>query len=294
MPQHEPPGDRTPEGEQRPGPGARSRSEADVYRMKVRELRALLREAGVTGTSTMRKDELVRELVKTMHSDQRARSTAKVAIGKKSVVPKDDHAPSSRLPKPPRPAKRVPAVPAADVAVVRGLMDDREDVVELLLNQHEQIAGLFTELADARGAPRRGMFTQLMRLIAAHETIEQELVHPLARARLTDGDAVIAARIEEEDQAERDLGELYALGTEHDDFTTKLANLRDAVIEHAELEEEEEFDHIRDYVPAAELRRLVAAARAVTAEITMPGPDTPDHEPPQDLFARARDILHDR
>ncbi|MEV4410849.1 hemerythrin domain-containing protein [Catellatospora sp. NPDC049609] len=280
--------DKPEPGTARPGSAAaQGRSEADVYRLKVKELRALLREAGVTGTSAMRKDELVRELFKTMHSDQRARSMAKVATGKKSVVPPDDHAPSSRTPQPARPAKRVPSaagVPLPD-------LDREEDVIDLLLAQHEQIADLFVELGRSRGAQRRGLFARLVGLLAVHESIEQVLVHPLARARLADGDAVVDARAEEEEQAEQDLAELHALGLEHDDFVTKLANLRDAVVEHAELEEEEEFDYLRDNVPAAELRRLADVAVSATLTALAGDEDGPDEAPPA-VFARAREALH--
>jgi hypothetical protein len=269
----------------RPEAGPRGRSAAEVYRLKVRELRALLREAGVTGTSAMRKDELVRELFKTMHSDRRARPIAKVATGKKSVVPPDDSAPSSRTPIPARPAKRVPAPPGVQLPD----LDREEDVIDLLLAQHEQIADLFVELGRARGARRRALFARLVRLIAVHETIEQVLVHPLARTRLSDGDAVVDARTEEEQQAEQDLRQLHELGLEHDDFVAKVTNLRDAVVEHTELEEEEEFDFLRELVPGAELRRL--ADVAVNASLVTFAEDDDADEAPPAVFARARDAL---
>ena len=287
MAQRDAAGDERPEPEQpRPEPGAAGRSEADVYRLKVKELRALLREAGVTGTSAMRKDELVRELFKTMHSDQRARSTAKVATGKKSLVPPGDNAPSSRAQAPVRPAKRVPSAPGVELPD----LDRDDDVIDLLLAQHEEIADLFVELGRARGPHRRAQFDRLVRLLAVHESIEQLLVHPLARARLTDGDAVVDARTEEEDQAELDLQELHELGLEHDDFTTKLANLRDAVVEHAELEEEEEFDYLRDNVPPAELLRLADVALNATLVALADDEDTAA-DPPRTVFSRARDAF---
>ncbi|MEU8007355.1 hemerythrin domain-containing protein [Catellatospora sp. NPDC049111] len=276
MSEREPADDETPGDAQQERPG---RAERDVYRMKVQELRALLREAGVPGTSHMHKDELVRELVKTMHSDQRARPMAKVATGKKSVVPPDDGAPGSKVPKAQRPAKRVP--PAAEPMPP----DEHGDVIDILLVQHQQLGDLFDELEGARGARRRDLFAELVRLLAVHESIEQLLVHPLARARLADGDAVVDARVEEEDQAEQDLTELYELGLEHDDFADKLANLRDAVIEHGELEEEEEFDALREQVPAEELSRLAAIAMAVTDAVT----SADDAAAPDEIFALARE-----
>jgi hypothetical protein len=47
---------------------------SEIARMKVDELRAQLRDHGVSGTSSLRKDELVKKLVKTLRSEQRAGS----------------------------------------------------------------------------------------------------------------------------------------------------------------------------------------------------------------------------
>jgi hypothetical protein len=44
-------------------------SEAEIGRLKVDELRARLKKQGVTGTSSLRKEELVKTLVKTMRAE---------------------------------------------------------------------------------------------------------------------------------------------------------------------------------------------------------------------------------
>jgi hypothetical protein len=49
-----------------------------------------------------------------------------------------------------------------------------QDVVDLLLEQHEQIRGLLTRLTGAAaGPPKRAMFEDLVRLLAVHETAEE-------------------------------------------------------------------------------------------------------------------------
>jgi hypothetical protein len=50
--------------------------ESEIARMKVDELRSQLRDYGVSGTSGLRKDELVKKLVKTLRSEQRKANSA--------------------------------------------------------------------------------------------------------------------------------------------------------------------------------------------------------------------------
>jgi hypothetical protein len=50
--------------------------ESEIARMKVDELRSQLRDHGVGGTSGLRKDELVKKLVKTLRSEQRKANSA--------------------------------------------------------------------------------------------------------------------------------------------------------------------------------------------------------------------------
>src|SRR2546430_8040152 len=55
----------------RTGNGAREVSEAELSRLKVDELRERLRARGVTGTSALRKDDLVKSLVKSLREEHK-------------------------------------------------------------------------------------------------------------------------------------------------------------------------------------------------------------------------------
>jgi hypothetical protein len=46
-----------------------------------------------------------------------------------------------------------------------------------------------------RGQQRRDSWFELVPLLSVHETAEEELVHPLARASIDSGDAVVDARL---------------------------------------------------------------------------------------------------
>ncbi|MEU4712445.1 hemerythrin domain-containing protein [Micromonospora purpureochromogenes] len=144
-----------------------------------------------------------------------------------------------------------------------------EDLVDLLLAQHARVEQLFLLVIGSTGDTRRAAFDDLVRLLAAHETAEEEVVHPLARTLPGGGgDAMVDDRLDEERQAKETLKTLIAGGVEADGFDTGIILLRDAVLTHARYEERYEFPRLRQHVLADRLRTLAAAVRA--AEATAP------------------------
>jgi len=144
----------------------------------------------------------------------------------------------------------------------------RTDVIAVLLDQHANIRRLFDELEQRRGQRRREAFEQLVRLLAVHETAEQKVVHPQVRLLVTGGLAIADARLEEERQAKELLADLDQLGPEADDFDQRLTALREAVLDHAEHEEQEEFPRVRSSLSPAQLEAMGMAVRV--AEATAP------------------------
>jgi hemerythrin superfamily protein len=139
------------------------------------------------------------------------------------------------------------------------------DVVELLLRQHEEIRRLFVEVTDAAPADRAEAFERLRRFLAVHETAEELIVHPDARRVAENGDAVVDARLAEENAAKRTLQELERMDTGDPAFPGKLAELRSAVLEHAEAEEREEFPYIKAAHSGARLKAMGMAVKAAEA-----------------------------
>jgi len=66
-----------------------------------------------------------------------------------------------------------------------------DDVVLLLISQHEQIKSLFSRLKASEGTQKKELFEDLVRLLAVHETAEEEVVHPTARRKLDHGEEVV-------------------------------------------------------------------------------------------------------
>jgi hypothetical protein len=142
--------------------------------------------------------------------------------------------------------------------------NDGEDVIALLHRQHQQIRQLFTDLDSAPADQRGELFRSLVRLLAVHETVEEEVVHPEVR-RLKDAEAVVQARIGEERRAKRLLSTLDEIGPDAEGFDTLLLQLRDDVLAHAKHEEQEELPLLRGAVNPERLQTMAATVRVAEA-----------------------------
>ncbi len=138
------------------------------------------------------------------------------------------------------------------------------DAVDLLVHQHDEIRRLLHAVETSVGVRREHAFDRLRRLLAVHETAEEEIVHPLIRHGMADGDQVVRARLAEENRGKRLLRELERMGTSAPSFEPMFARFQHAVLEHAEREEREEFPALRARGPA-ELRGMAAAIKAAEA-----------------------------
>ena len=176
-----------------------------------------------------------------------------------------------------------------------------ENVVDLLIDQHNQIRRLFIEVATAVGDRKREAFADLVRLLAVHESAEEAVVHPTARRKIKGGDKIVEGLLDEESHAKQALADLYDIGVEHPEFDRKLQYLADAVIEHATSEETQEFGQLRASLTQDELRRMAGALKAAEAVApTRPHPMAGESAaanlvagPPLALFDRVRDAVRD-
>lgn len=148
------------------------------------------------------------------------------------------------------------------------------DVIALLMRQHGDIRNLFDEVEQSAGEERRDAFRRLVRLLAVHETAEEEVIHPFARRALSGGDQVVEDRLAEERAAKETLADLDTMDTDDPEFLPRLRALRADVQEHARAEERYEFSHIRRTADAATLvamANVVKVAEAVAPTRPHPG-----------------------
>ena len=180
--------------------------------------------------------------------------------------------------------------------------ESEETVIDLLVNQHKQIQALFAEIQTSSGEQKTERFHDLVRLLAIHESAEEQVVHPAARRSIPDGEPVVDERLEEEKQAKQALAELYELGAEHPDFDVRLRSFAELILRHANAEEAQEFEQLRASVSESELIRMASAVRtAESLAPTRPHPSAGESPaanlltgPPLAIFDRVRDALRPR
>lgn len=82
------------------------------------------------------------------------------------------------------------------------------------MRRHGDIRTLFDEVERTAGDERRAAFRRLVRLLAVHETAEEEVVHPFTRSSVPGGQAVVDARLTEEREAKELLSRLDGTDTD--------------------------------------------------------------------------------
>lgn len=113
------------------------------------------------------------------------------------------------------------------------------DVVALLIEQHTRIRGLFGRISLALGEEKKDAFDELRALLAVHEAAEELVIRPVAKKAA--GEKEADARNAEEKEAGEILKRLEGMDVSGAEFTATLAGFEQAVIEHADREEREEF-----------------------------------------------------
>jgi hemerythrin superfamily protein len=134
------------------------------------------------------------------------------------------------------------------------------DVISFLEEQHEQIKALFTLVNSSEGTAKREAFVSLRRLLAVHETAEEEIVHPAARRALPDGARRVDARLLEENEAKKILSQLEDLDVDSREFAMQFELLQRGVLVHAEAEEREEFAQLANALDQGQLAKMRRAA----------------------------------
>lgn len=147
-----------------------------------------------------------------------------------------------------------------------------EDVITILLQQHERVKGLMAEIHAADGEHKRQAFDELRALLAAHETAEEMVLRPVTRS--VGNERVAQARNAEEDEANHVLAELEKLDVASADFDAMFADFEQAVLQHAEREELEEFPQVQANTSAdkrASMGKALLAAERIAPTHPHPG-----------------------
>jgi hemerythrin superfamily protein len=177
---------------------------------------------------------------------------------------------------------------------------DTQDIVNVILTQHEQVKSLLTKVASGQ-ANVADDFCELRRSIAVHETAEEEVVYPVLRTLGEQARAVVEARLKEEAEGTKVLFELEKLDAGSAEFDKLFAKFRQAVLEHAGKEENEVIPLLRQQ---PEDRRRSMAKTFQAAEQAAPThahPHAPTSAtgniltgPALAIMDKVRDAIHSR
>ena len=178
-------------------------------------------------------------------------------------------------------------------------IENGQDAIDFLVAQHSRIRRLFETIVSVDSvAAREEAFVELRRLLAVHETAEEQIVHPRARREIEDGDRIVGERLEEENSAKKMLADLEDTDMSSDEFITKIERLREAVLEHAEREEADEFPALATELSDDELKKMrgmIKKAEAMAPTRPHPGVESATANtlagPFASMLDRARDAL---
>jgi hemerythrin superfamily protein len=146
------------------------------------------------------------------------------------------------------------------------IIQSPDEVVAFLKAQHNLIEDMFDEVLHASDPhAREKPFATLRQLLAVHETAEEMVVHPRVRREADTGDAVVDARLKEEHDAKELLSKIEKIDITSQQFIDELTKLREAVLDHAEHEESDEFPTLERELDADDLKRMTLAVRAAEA-----------------------------
>jgi hemerythrin-like domain-containing protein len=162
------------------------------------------------------------------------------------------------------------------------------DALTLLKADHEAVEEKFKkfdELGPRAFKTKAALAAEVIEALSVHAAIEEELLYPLIRERMTAEEDQVLEALEEHHVVKWTLLELDGMTPEHERFDAKFSVLMETVRHHVKEEEQELFPEVRKGFSRAELADLgVLLEQAKLSAPTKPHPRSPD-EPPMNAVA---------
>jgi iron-sulfur cluster repair protein YtfE (RIC family) len=181
--------------------------------------------------------------------------------------------------------------------------DDDHDVLDVLVTDHREAAGLIAQIRAA-SAPqeRRDLADTLISELVRHAVAEETYLYPTMKAHLPDADEAVEHDVEEHKELDVIMKELEGVDAGAPEFVMVLDRLDAVLDDHLHDEEDDQFPVIREHVPAevlVDLKDKVQAFKRIAP--TRPHPNAPHTQlfhllvgPGVGLVDRARDALTGR
>jgi hemerythrin superfamily protein len=155
----------------------------------------------------------------------------------------------------------------------------------LLKADHKNIEALFAQYEGlgAKGRGKKPIVMKMIREIAVHTAIEEQVFYPAVRAVVKNANDIVLRSLEEHHLVKWTLAELEKMDPDHERFDAKVEVLMDNLRAHIEEEEEDLFPMVRTGMDRSALNdlgeRLEKAKRVAP---TRPHPRAPD-TPPENI-----------
>lgn len=175
------------------------------------------------------------------------------------------------------------------------------DIIDLILEDHDEVRELFSRLDTTDPEGRGELFETIVYELARHEAAEETIVHPTLRDEVPAGGSIAESVLEEESEAEQLMADMEKMDPTSDEFLAAFRRLRDDVLEHAEHEEDEEHPKLREQLTQERLREMGEGFEKLKEKApTRPHPKTPQTPevraavgPIAGVFDRMRDAARD-
>ncbi|WNG24460.1 hemerythrin domain-containing protein [Cystobacter fuscus] len=174
------------------------------------------------------------------------------------------------------------------------------NALKLLKNDHRAVEALFKQFekaGDKAFKEKQELARKIVKELAIHASIEEELLYPAARAHDERLEDQVLEALEEHHVAKWTLNEIERMSPEDERFDAKVTVLMENIRHHVKEEETELFPKLERVMGKAELNALGAALeQAKTLAPTHPHPMSPDTPPGNvisDALAKILDMGRD-
>ena len=133
-----------------------------------------------------------------------------------------------------------------------------KNAVDMLIDDHNMVKQLFEQIIDGEDEEeRQELFDQLNLALRTHSKLELEIFYPRAVEQKVGDKEWVEDAQEDHTLVEETLDELVELGVDDEEFVAQLTELRDAVLDHADNDEEGDiFERVREKMSNAQLEEM--------------------------------------
>ncbi len=155
------------------------------------------------------------------------------------------------------------------------------DAITMLKDDHKTVEKLFKQFEklghDGDPAKKREVVDQMIKELAVHAHIEEQIFYPAVRAKQPDEEDLVLEALEEHHIVKWTLSELEGMSPSEERFDAKVTVLMESVRHHVEEEEGEMFPDVRKALGRKRLQELgERMSQAKASAPTKPQPKAPD------------------